>query len=183
MTIEEIYSELNEHMIKGLMIHEQMANYYDFLGLCGYKRCHEYHYYEENHNFRKLNRYYINHHNKLIPETRIDNPNIIPESWFKYSRNDVDASTKMNAVKNGMTKWVEWESDTKKLYEKLYQELINIGEIADASMLQCLICDVDKELKIASKQYLKLKSVDYNIGHIIGEQHHLHKKYKKMIYD
>ena len=44
MTIKEIYAQIAEHMIKGMMIHEQLANYYDFLGLKGYKRCHEYHY-------------------------------------------------------------------------------------------------------------------------------------------
>ena len=31
MTLEEIYSELSAHMIKGLMIHDQMSNYYCFL--------------------------------------------------------------------------------------------------------------------------------------------------------
>ena len=35
MTVEEIYAELSAHMIKGIMMHEQLANYYDFLGLEG----------------------------------------------------------------------------------------------------------------------------------------------------
>ena len=48
MTIAEIYAKINEHMINGLMLHDQLANYYDFLGLEGYKRCHEYHYFKEN---------------------------------------------------------------------------------------------------------------------------------------
>lgn len=85
MTVEEIYSKILQHMIKGLMFHEQMANYYDFLGLKGYKRCHEYHYLEENCAMRTLNRYFINHHNKLIPKLEVSDPEIIPNSWYKYS--------------------------------------------------------------------------------------------------
>ena len=44
MTREEIFTSLLNHMVKGLMVHDQMANYYDFLGLEEYKDCHEKHY-------------------------------------------------------------------------------------------------------------------------------------------
>ena len=47
MTVEEIFSKISQRMIGGLMFHEQMSNYYDFLNLRGYKKCHEYHYLEE----------------------------------------------------------------------------------------------------------------------------------------
>ena len=79
MTVEEIYSEISAHMIKGIMMHSQLADYYDFLGLGGYKRCHEYHYLEETMYHRKLNRYFINHHNKLIPEMEVEDPKVIPD--------------------------------------------------------------------------------------------------------
>ena len=45
MTIEEIFGRISQHMIRGMMTHDQLASYYDFLGLRGYKRCHEYHYF------------------------------------------------------------------------------------------------------------------------------------------
>ena len=35
MTVEQIYSELAAHKIKGMMMHENLANYYDFLSLRG----------------------------------------------------------------------------------------------------------------------------------------------------
>ena len=47
MTCEEIFTNLAEHQIKGMMVHEQLANYYDFLGLPGYRNCHEYHFMKE----------------------------------------------------------------------------------------------------------------------------------------
>lgn len=67
---------------------------------------------------RTVNRYFINHHNKLIPKLEVSDPEIIPSSWYKYSRQDVDNGTKKNAVKNGLTLWREWETETKELYEK-----------------------------------------------------------------
>lgn len=179
MTVEEIYSTLAQHMIKGIMMHEQLSNYYDFIGLEGYKRCHEYHYLEETCTYREICRYFINHHNKLIPYANVESPKVIPDSWYRYSRQDVDNSTKRTAVKNGMTMWVDWEKETKKLYEKMYKELMNIDEVASALKIKELICDVDCELKKAERYQLNKKAIDYNLSSIISEQEKTHKKYKK----
>ena len=179
MTVDEIFKDLSKHMIKGLMVHEQMANYYDFLGLGGYKRCHEYHYMKETCSYRSLCRYYINHFNKLIPDSEIENPKIIPDSWYNYTRQDVDPSTKKNAVKNGLVTWYEWERDTKILYEKMYKELMNIGEVAAASKVHCFLMDTDDELKKVERYMLDKMATNYDINGIIAEQKNKHTKYKK----
>ena len=179
MTVEEIYSKIANHMIKGMMTHEQLANYYDFLGLEGYKRCHEYHYIKETCEYRSLCRYFINHHNKLIPYSDVENPNIIPSAWYSHIRDDVDTTTKRNAVKSGLTVWVNWEKETKKLYEDMYNELIKIGEVASAFKVKELICNVDCELKKAERYHLNKKATDYDILLIIEEQHKKHEKYRK----
>lgn len=41
---EEIYLKLDEHMQKALALHEQLADYFCFLGLQGFKRKLEYQY-------------------------------------------------------------------------------------------------------------------------------------------
>ena len=102
MTAEEVFSQVSKHMIEGIMIHSQMADYYNFLGLKGYAKCHEYHFISENCNFRKLSMYYIKHFNKLLPELPNDNPNVIPSAWFKYLRQDVDANTRKTAIQGGI---------------------------------------------------------------------------------
>lgn len=181
MTVEEIYKELAEHMIKGLMIHDQLADYYDFLGLKGYRKCHEYHYLDEACNYRKLCKYFVNHHNKLIHIDEIDNPEVIPESWYKYTRQDVDSNTKKNAVKTGLRIWVEWERDTKELYEQMYKELIDINEVASACIIKCFVEDVDHELEKAEKYQLYKEAVDYSLSHIIGEQEDKCKKYERKL--
>lgn len=177
MTVEEVYKAIAAHMVEGVMFHGEMANYYDFLGLRGYKRCHEYHFYCESKNFRCLNRYFINHHSKLIEEEKVDQPSVIPESWFRYKREDVSPTDIRNAVKTGVEKWVAWERETKKLYEDIYAELMNSGAVASAKHVMCYICDVDRELKKAERHWLKLKMSDYDLGAILAEQDHLHDKY------
>jgi hypothetical protein len=147
MTVEEIFKNISSHTIKGVMVHEQMSDYYDFLNLHGYKRMHEYHMHCEMKSMRKLHRYFLNHFNRLIEEDVIENPDIIPSSWYRYTRQEVDVNTKRNAVKSGIEKWVAWEEETKDLYEKMYNELLSLGEVAAAKKISCFIHDVDCELK------------------------------------
>ena len=116
-SVEEIYSNISAHMVKGLMIHDQMASYYYFLNLEGYGKCHEYHYWEESKNYLCLKKYYFKHHEKLIKEKSIENPQIIPSSWINYTKEQVDINTKRSSVKSGLEKWISWEEETKKLYE------------------------------------------------------------------
>ena len=181
MTLDEIFSELSAHFIKGLMFHDQMSNYFDFLQLQGYSRCHEYHFKAESNNYKKLNRYYLNHYNKFIPEQRVEDPNVIPDSWYKYSRFDVDVTTKKNAVGSAINKWVSWERSTKELLERMYCELLDLNEISSAIFLQDFIKDVDDELKYAERKHLDLVSVDYDMTYILEEQKKIHDKYKSML--
>lgn len=179
MTVDEIFKRISSHMVEGVMLHEQMADYYDFLNLHGYKRCHEYHMHCEMKQLRRLHRYYINHFNRLIEEEPSTNPDAIPASWYRYTRQDVDTNTKRQAVKTGIEKWVAWETTTKDLYENMYRELMELGEVAAAKKVSCLICDVDLELKWAQRRHINLLASDYSINYILGEQDRLHDHYLK----
>ena len=48
-----------------------------------------------------------------------------------------------------MKKWIEWEEDTKSLYQKMYNELLTLNEVAAASFLENYINDVSEELRQA----------------------------------
>lgn len=178
MTVDEIFKKITEHQLKGVMLHNDLANYYDFLGLAGYKRCHEYHFFEETSAYRKVSRYYINHYSKLLDVSTSVGVEVIPESWYKYTRQEVDASTKKNAVERGLKLWIEWEQDTKKLYESMYNELVSLGEVAAALHIKMLICDVDCELKYAERYQLDKKAVNYDLAYVISEQNCYHESYK-----
>lgn len=181
MEIEEIFTKLSSHMLKGVMTHEELANYYDFLGLEGYKHCHEYHFMNELCSYRSLCKYYINHYSKLIPQVEVDQPQVIPDSWYFHTREDVDSSTKRSAVKNGLSAWIDWERDTKKLYQQMYKELLDLKEVASAHKVLCLVKDVDCELKYAEHYLLNKLATDFDMVDIVEEQSEDHKKYKEKL--
>ena len=181
MTVEEVFTKIAVHMVEGMMIHDQMSQAYDFLGLCGFAKCHAYHHMEETKGYIELVHYYSSRYHKLLTIKDIPKVDLIPQTWYKYTTSSADTNTKRQSTKDLMTKWVKWEQDTKQLYQQMYKELDNLGEIAAANKIKCYICAVDLELKNAEKSLNKLETIDYNIGTIISWQHSLHKKYKKLL--
>ena len=170
MTCTEIFTELVNHMVEGIMTHEELANYYQFLGLPKYSKCHEKHYYEENKAYRKIYNYYIKTYNKLLKNIRVNVPEVIPGSWYQYSREEVDMKTKQAAVKQGLETWLSWEKSTYELYQSLFQELMNLGKVKDAEMVKDLICDVKNELDDIQQYQLNKISTNYDMVYIIEEQ-------------
>lgn len=170
MELNEIFAKLKAHMLEGMVFHDEMARYYDFLNLPGYRECHKMHYESETEGYRRLCEYYTNHYNMLIPTAPMDRPDVIPQSWYEYKRTDVDAGTKSSAVKNADRRWVEWEKSTKDLYEDMCVELLNNGEIASSIFLMGYIADVDNEVKEACKNQITHETVGYDLSYIISEQ-------------
>lgn len=152
------------------MIHSDYADYYYFLNLCKYGDMHNKHYVSESLAHRNLQKWYIQHYNKLLPPAKYDYSPVIPQSWYKYERTDVDTNTIRTSVKNGLTSWVEWERETKTLYEQMYKELMSLGDIVGAMFVKNLICDVTDELCTAEDYHLRKKATDYSISDIIAEQ-------------
>jgi len=177
MTVEEIFAKLATHMAKGLMIHDQISHIYGFLNLCGYQKCHEYHFYEESKNYQCLHNYYVKHFYKLIPTSNLETPDFIPSSWYKHISPEVDTSTKRSMVKELMGKWVDWEKDTKKELEQYYKELYDMSETCAALKIAEFLKAVDKELKMAHKKYINLETIGYDINTIVKEQDNLYKRY------
>ena len=181
MTVEEIFGKINQHMIEGLMVHSQMSDYFNFLGLEGYSKCHLYHFYEESMNFRCINDYYLRNYSKLILEMPTNNPKMIPADWYKYTRQQVDIGTRKTSISAAAKKWVDWEYNTKTLYQQMYQELMAINEVAGAIEVKKLIEDVSEEYAIAVQKMIELKSIDYDMAVILEEQSKLENCYDKKI--
>ena len=179
MSIEDVFANLGKHMVEGLMVHSKLADYYGFLGLEGYCICHEYHYYSENSNYRKLSNYYLHHYGKIINEMPFENPNIIPDTWKNHKRFDVSVSTRKVAIQTGMEKWVTWEKNTKRLYESMYNELVQVGDIAGAILVGEFIKDVDYELAEAEQMWIEKGAMEYSVNDIMMEQKDIEKTYRK----
>lgn len=179
-TVEDIFSEISARQIAALMFHSQMADYFDFLGLQGYKRLHEYQYFEESAGWRRVCRYYINHHGKLIPDRFKGEVKVIPETWETANRMSVGKSTKQKAIEDGFNQYQAWEAETKVVYERYAAQLRETGKIADAIFVDGLVEDVNCELKKVERMILNLISAGYDMVYVVESQEKIHEKYKKM---
>lgn len=180
-SVESIFAEINARMIAALMFHDQMSDYFDFLGMKGYKKLHEYQYFAESLERKKLNQYYINHHNKLIPDTYSGQVAMIPENWKTANRISVGKSTKQKGIEDGFNQYHEWESETKSLYEHYASKFREMGSVADAIMVEKLVEDVNSELKKLERIIVDLISSGYDMVYITESQQCLHDTYKKKL--
>ena len=179
MAASEVFNNISKHQVEGVMLHNELADYYDFLGLMGFKRMHEYRAMCEFANMRGIHRYYINHYNMLLSGGSVPHSSAIPVAWSSFTRQAVEPDAKREAVKSGIEKWVGWERETKRMYEKCYQELCSEGEIAAACKGKELVKDSDQELKCAERLHLDLKCVDYNLCVVEPMQHSMHEEYRE----
>lgn len=181
MTVQQVFSTLIAHMRKGLMIHDQIASAYCFLNLYGYKKCHEYHFFEESNGYRRLYNYYLQHYNKLIPQVKVEKPETIPASWYKYERIQVNTNNKRSAIKDLMTSWIEWEKETKIMLQASYKTLLQNGDIGAALKISQYLKDVSEELRHAQQKQINLQSINYDIVSIIEQQDYLYNLYQQKI--
>lgn len=65
--LQALYSELINRMKQGVAMHEQLADYYGFLNLPGYQKCHEYQMLCELLTYRKAKDAYMREYNQLVP--------------------------------------------------------------------------------------------------------------------
>jgi hypothetical protein len=187
MQEQTIFNEIIAHQIEGIMFHDDLADMFDFMALKGYKREHEYHALCEFAEMRGMSRYMINHISHL-PNTDniiVSRETPIPQSWkaTNVTRYNVTESDRKSKVKELLTKWVEWEKDTKEFYQKKFKELCDEGYIACADKVNKLVKDVDCELKHAERQWLDLSAVGWDMVYICEMQENIHDKYEKLTED
>ena len=184
MPFEEICKLIAQRLLQGCMNHEQFANYYDFIGLKGYKLFLFYYFFEQMHGYRQFMTYYIQHQDRLISDytsESLTSFSILPSNWYDYKREDMDVNTRRSAVKSGIEKYVRWEEDTKKFLEDMYTQAIQQGFVAIGIQIKKYICSVEQEIEKAKITYLELKATDYDMPTIVSKQQGLIKKYKKKL--
>lgn len=182
MTCKEIFGEILSKQVHALMFHDQMASYFDFLGLNGFKRMHEYQYLSESVTYRKVQRYFINRYNEIVESHDVENPHAIPSEWLKHTRGEVTPSIKKRSVKEAFEDYREWEKSVEECFSVYAQSLYDRGMLMDYSFVLDLIKDVCKEVKRIDRLMLKLGGVEYDLTYVEEMQDCLHEKYKKKIH-
>lgn len=174
----ELYGELEAHMVDGLMFHGEMSDYFNFIGLHGFKRIHEYQFYEENRNRRLLCRKVLDIYNKLIPHVHVTYMKYMPDEWQNYTRLDVDDSVLPKYTKHGWDMYREWEEKTKVLYENIATVFFEKHMIIDYNIVSNMLEDVQKELKKIYRTCEELNIVGYDPIHVTEMQSKIHEEYK-----
>lgn len=175
---KDVFSKINARQITALMFHDEMADLFDFLGLRGFKRMHEYQYFAESAEHRGLKRYYLNHHGMLLPDEELTPVDVVPDDWYQYNRMDVTLQVRKQSVQRAMEQYYNWECSTKELYEKCCAYLMAWRKVADFDKVNELLKDVDMELKYLERLCIELKAVDYSADYIMVLQEPYHEEYK-----
>lgn len=175
----EVFTLISTRQFVALRFHNDMADLFDFLGLRGFKRMHEYQFLAESAEYRSVRRYFLNHHGQLLNAGETERVSVIPDDWYKYTREDVSPTVRQQAVQRAMQQYRQWESDTKALYEKCATYLLGWGKVADFNKVNDLIRDVDSELKYLERLCLELQAVEYDCSYLEILQDKYHEKYKE----
>lgn len=176
MQIEDIYGMILKRQIEGIMFHDEMAQYYAFIGLNGYKHFHKEQAKGEMNGYRRMWCFYIDQYGRLPAGQQAKDPEAIPALWRSFNSNEVTASMKKDAVKEGIEKYIEWETETIRVYEQAYTELWDMGDYVGCEKLKQNLLETDCELSAAKHRQLLLNAVDYDMPFIIREQEKLYDK-------
>lgn len=179
MDCGQLYGELNKRMTTALMFHSEMSDYFNFMGLHGFKRMHEYQYFNESIGKRKLNRTYLDLHNMLISERGHEKVEVIPEDWYKHTRMDIDDSIVSKHTRLALKTYMEWEEETKQLLEDICHVMLDRGKITDYKVMACYLEDVTCELKKIYRLIEELNNVAYDVLYIMEKQKEIHDCYKE----
>lgn len=179
---DEVYETIIDHLTKGVKFHDLMMDLYGFLGLEGFKKMHEYHYYHESINRRKTKCYVLTHLQLLVPDKCDDEGlQFIPSTWYGYKRHDVPSEQRKQYVGPSVMGYKAWEEETKELLEFCANELMDMGKMAELNEVLEMIEDVEKELRKIEEMDLKLKSVDYDMQYIQEMQDRICEEYEKKL--
>lgn len=177
----DIFIKIAKHLLTGTMLHEQFSICFDFLNLKGYYKSQEYHYYEETIRYKNFCHFIMDNYRKIIKIDGLTAPTVIPPTWYKYEKEDMDSNTRRTAIHDLFKQWVEWEQATKKLLEECYKELQVNNDINASLYIASMIEEVGEELVDAKNQLVELESINYDMTVIIPEQNNLYHTYTKKI--
>lgn len=178
-TCYDIFKEINDRQITALMFHDQMADLFWFMHLRGFAEMHEHQFLCESKGHRMTKKHYLKEHNKLLPDGELKDPDVLPDDWLKYTREDVTNQVRAQHIEKALMMYKQWEKETKALYEHAVSELVAMGNICDAKFVYCLVADVSEELKNLEEICAKLRMNEDMLAGAVGMQHWLHKEYKQ----
>lgn len=178
VVVRNIFNDVSDTILKGMMVHEQLMNAYLFMELEGYAKCHDYHYICETKNRIKVSKYLLDHYGYLIEQGRIEPPELIPPKWYAAHKSELEPSSRILSVMDLANSWIRWEETAFDSFNKAYKDLFNECEFVAAKFIRGFAVDTAEELTWARSEQLKLQAVHYDMVYIMDQQPVLKKKFK-----
>ena len=176
MTVKEIYTALANRMVGAMMIHSQLVQIFAFVDLLPDMRKQESQLLEETHGYSELNKYFIQHHHNILVADNPPQIDILNNSLFNKTSEKLTTEDKMYIIKYGMNEWINWEKESKILYEDCYRNLVDISEVASAEFVMRFVRDVDLELKEAERIFRVREGINWDLGTIYDKQSRVGKR-------
>jgi len=182
----ELLSNINDRYHMALHFHRESADLFWFLSLQGYATLHEFQLLEEGETQRKIKRYIFDIYGVPIVDNVATGTSLFSLLTQGQKRHELTSDVCWNAIKRAWEAYETWELETLQEYERIAHELFSQGDIVTFNFVSDIIKDVGEEVRNISNELSRLKTMDFDLPQIIGEQEDIRERYlKKMkeIYD
>ena len=168
--MHEIFKKLSNRMVGAMMIHTQLTELFNFIDLEPDAKRQKKQLHEESGGLLKLEKYAAQHHHILITSDNPPQVDILNLGMLKQSSDQLSPENRAYLIRYAMKEWIEWEKESKIMYEDAYCNLVDMSEIAAADFVLQYVRDVDKELKDAELLYRVRDAIDWDLATIYDEQ-------------
>lgn len=175
MTVHEIFTTLNNRMVGAMMMHTQLTQLFTFIDLLPDARRQEQQLQEESHGMIELNKYYSQHHHFISIAENPPQIDILSLSGLDKANGELTPKDKIRIIQYGMKEWIEWEKESKIIYEDAYHNLMKLSEIASADFVLRYVNDVNRELKDAEVLFRVRDGINWDLPTIYDKQARLGK--------
>lgn len=173
--MHEIFKKLSNRMVGAMMVHTQLTELFNFIDLEPDAKRQKKQLHEESDGLLKLEKYAAQHHHILITSDNPPQVDILNLGMLKQSSDQLSPENRAYLIRYAMKEWIEWEKESKIMYEDAYHNLVDMSEIAAADFVLQYVRDVDKELKDAELLYRVRDAIDWDLPTIYDKQARLSK--------
>lgn len=170
MTTHNIFTKLANRMVGAMMVHTQLTELFNFIDLKSDAKRQKKQLHEETDGLLKLEQYASQHHHILITSSNPPQVDILNLGMLKQPNDKLSPDNKIYLIQYAMKEWIEWEKESKIIYEDAYRNLVDMSEIATADFVLRYVRDVDKELRDAELLYRVRDAIDWDLATIYDKQ-------------
>lgn len=170
MTTHNIFTKLANRMVGAMMVHTQLTELFNFIDLKSDAKRQKKQLHEETDGLLKLEKYAAQHHHILTTSNNPPQVDILNLSMLKQQNDELSPDNKIYLIQYAIKEWIEWERESKIIYEDAYRNLVDMSEIAAADFVLQYVRDVDKELRDAELLYRVRDAIDWDLATIYDEQ-------------